>query len=179
MKLFTHSCKILKMRDLEKTAKMFYSITCSSKEEAKKRHREYYFEHTPNEIAIDTSDRGIRFYPKEYIILQTTRGDQLTEIITDSQCEKFLEVSNEKIMLFKDNFYRYYARKVLVGESFSLSKPETIKQIIEMSNPKCLEMMILMDGADDFLSLSAHLKSLGFSQSYEYWKKYVESRLKE
>ena len=101
----------------------------------------------------------------------------MTEIVTDSQYVNFSEVSNEKIMLVKDEFYRYYARKVLVGESFSLSKPETIKQIIEMSNPKCLEMMILMNGTDDFLSLSAHLKSLGFDESYEYWKEYVESRL--
>ena len=167
------------MKELEKIAKKFYSITSSSNEEAKKRHREYYFEHTPNEIAIDTSNRGIRFYPKEYIILRTTRGDQLTEIVTDSQYVNFSEVSNEKIMLVKDEFYRYYARKVLVGESFSLSKPETIRQIIEMSSQENLDIMVMLDGTNDSLSLSEHLKSLGFDESYEYWKKYVELKLKE
>lgn len=89
-------------------------------------------------------------------ILKTIRGDQLTEIITDAQHEKFPEVSNDKVLLVKDEFYRYYARKVLVGESFSLSKPETIKQIIEMANQKCLETMFLMNGTDDFLSLAVH-----------------------
>ena len=52
----------------------------------------------------------------------------------DAQHEKFPEVSNDKVLLVKYEFYRYYARKVLVGESFSLSKPEAIKQTIEMAN---------------------------------------------
>lgn len=82
-------------------------------------------------------------------------------------------------MLFSDDLDRYYANKLLTGESFSLSKVETMKRIIEMSDKKYIDIAILIDDIINEMSISNHLKKLHFFETLDYWQKYVESRKKE
>lgn len=51
--------------------------------------QKFFLDFKPNEIITGKKDRNIDFFPKEEAILYGNRGDQLTEIITNSQHEKF------------------------------------------------------------------------------------------
>ena len=71
-------------------------------------------------------------------------------------------------MLFSDDLDRYYANKLLTGESFSLSKVETMKRIIEMSDKKYIDIAILIDDIINEMSISNHLKKLHFFETLDY-----------
>lgn len=175
----TYSKTFYEMEELEKISKVFYKMTFSTKKAARMKSQKYFLDFKPNEIITGKKDRNIDFFPKEEAILYANRGDQLTEIITNSQHEKFHKIADEDVMLFSDDLDRYYANKLLAGESFSLSKVETMKRIIEMSDKKYIDIAILVDDIINEMSISNHLKKLHFFETLDYWQEYVESRKKE
>lgn len=152
---------------------IFYKISKSNLNVARCCCEPYFIEYMPHSIIRDTGDHYLCYAPGQNIMGCIPYGDQLTEIVFDSNNPLFRMIADEEIRYIGGIFNEHCSRVVLTGESYSLSDPNTIKRIVQMTPMEELRCRIKTDCVMDDLSIAHHLERLGFYKSLEYWKDVV------
>ena len=106
------------------------------------------------------------------MILCLHYGDQLTEIVFEPSDYRFSKISNIEIDCVGLAWCEHNSDVVITGRNYSLDDPKTIRCIAQMASEQLLLRCIHTDEAEDnSLSISKHLKKLGFEDGYNEWQK--------
>lgn len=152
---------------------VFYKISKSCLDIAKYCCEPYFTKYIPKTIVRDTGEHYLCYVPGQNIIGCIPYGDLLTEIVFDSTNPMFELIADEEVFFVGGAFNEYRSRAVLTGQSYSLSDPNTIKRIIDMTPDVQLRIRTKTDCKMDYLSIAQHLEKLGFYRSLEYWNTIV------
>lgn len=159
-----------KVRDFE--SGLYYKLSKSNPSVAKLCYEGHFKKYDPDTI-VRSNDYFLSFVQAENVISCMVYGDQLTEIIIDPSHPLFEEIADEEMESLSSGLGELRARAVIAGKSYSLSEPETIERIIQMTSESKLKILSEID-ADALFSVAQHLEKLGFYQSLDYWNKRLE-----
>lgn len=159
-----------KVRDFE--SGIYYKISKSNPSVAKQCYEGHFKKYEPNTV-VRSNDYFLSFVRGQDVISCMVYGDQLTEIIIDSNHPLFKEIADVEMESLSSGLGELRSKAVIAGKSYSLSEPETIKKIILMTSESKLKILSETD-ADSMFSVARHLEKLGFHRSLDYWNKRLD-----
>ena len=158
---------VSQIRDLD--GKNYYKISKSNLGISKLCSEVHFIEYPEDSIVRDKGSHYICFVPAECVIFCVHYGDQLTEIKFNSKDCRFREIEYEEAFYGGMIWHEYNAKAVITGKNYSLAEPETIQMIVDMASSENLIKAVNMEATEN-ISISNHLKKLGFNESLDRWE---------
>lgn len=155
--------------------RIFYKISKSTPKITSKCLERHYIEYPENSLVRDTGEHRLCFVPENTVIYCIPYGDQLTEIIYNSQDSRFCEIADEEVYS-GPCFGELNSRAVLTGHNYSLSNPSVLQKIFSMTSQDTIQWFANHGQSVRPVSVENHLRNLGFFDSLIYWQKYMNSR---
>ena len=156
------------MQELSENNVMLYRIAKSSDAIARKCYERHAFiPHNANSVVEDIyHQNGLSLTTSEYIITCLMYGDVLVEVPFDKKRLQENDMLEMQVFRCNNGLNEYIADKILTGNIFSLSEPNTLKKILALSNNQNLRGALNKPSEED---IGRFFELFELNQTSKYW----------